>query len=298
MGSQESIYESVTNRIVAELEAGAAPWVKPWAAGAASGMPYNTVSQRSYSGVNVMILWFEGANRGYRQAAWLTFRQAKELGGHIRKGEKGIGIVYASTFKKKSTDPETGEESQEQRSFLKGYTVFNVEQTEGLPQHLYRIAEPKPFEQAIAHVESVIEAIAADRRQGGAKAFYSPQGDYIQLPHPSDFQSAADFYSTSLHEHAHWTGHASRLARDLTGRFGSQAYAAEELVAEIAGAFLCAHLGIQGRLQHAEYIQTWLKILKGDKKAIFSAARRATEAADYLRARAGEETHEETLEAA
>lgn len=288
MGSQGSIYETVTNRIVTQLEQGVAPWVKPWVAGAASGMPYNAVSQRAYSGVNVMVLWLEATSRDYRQAAWLTFRQAKELGGHIRKGEHGCRIAYASTFKTKRTDPETGEETEEQRPFIRGYTVFNVEQTGGLPAHLYALPEAKPFEQAIAYVERVIEAIAADRRQGGARAFYSPQGDFIQLPHPNDFRSPEDYYSTSLHEHAHWTGHPTRLARDLSGRFGSEAYAAEELVAEIAGAFLCAHLGIRGKLQHAEYIQNWLTILKSDKKAIFSASRRASEAADYLRTRGGE----------
>jgi antirestriction protein ArdC len=281
---RQSIYETVTNRIVAELEKGTAPWVKPWSSGVAGGLPYNAVSQKPYSGINVMVLWLEGADRGYKQSSWLTFRQARELGGHVRKGEKGIQIVYASKFRKKLEDPETGEEKEEERHFLKGYYVFNIEQTEGLPKHLYRQIEPKPLENRVDEVETFIARLGADVRHRGGRAYYNAMHDYISLPEPGDFRSASDYYSTSLHEHAHWSGHPSRLKRDLSGSFGSEAYGQEELVAEIAGAFLCARLGVPGKLQHAEYIGAWLKILKEDKKAIFTAARKATEAADFLQA--------------
>jgi antirestriction protein ArdC len=286
--ARPSVYERVTESIVAELEKGVAPWVKPWSGGGSAMMPYNATSQRRYSGVNVLLLWDAALSRGYRSCAWLTFRQAMGLGGHVKKGEHGCSIVYASSFTKSDTDAKTGEETEKRIPFLKSYSVFNVEQTEGLPSQVYQVAEPKPLEDALEDVEAFIERIGADVRHGGDKACYMPGYDAIQLPDPGSFESAAHFYATSCHEHAHWSGAESRLNRNLTGRFGSEAYAAEELVAELTAAFLCASLSIPGRLRHAEYLGSWLTILKEDKRAIFTAASKATEAAQFLE-RAGED---------
>lgn len=279
-----SVYEEVTQKIIKELEQGTAPWVKPWQGGD-GGMPYNATSQRRYSGVNVLLLWGAAFAKGYRHQGWLTFKQARALGGHVKKGEHGVHVVYASSVVRKERDETTGEEVEKKIPFLKGYTVFNVEQTEGLPATMYAVPEAKPLLDAIEDVEAFIERVGADVRHGGDRACYMPGLDAIALPEASCFESAAHYYATSLHEHAHWTGHPSRLARDLSGRFGDSAYAAEELVAELAAAFLCAALSIPGRLRHAEYLGSWLKVLREDKKAIFTAAARATEAAQFLEER-------------
>ena len=283
-----SVYETVTNAIIAELERGVAPWVKPWASGETIALPYNATSQRAYSGVNILLLWSEAVAKGYRSPSWLTFKQTSAQGGRVRKGEKAAHIVYASTFKKTDTDPKTGEEVDQAIPFLKWYTVFNVEQTEGLPAHVCRTYAPRPLDEAIAHVDGFLDRIGADVRHGWTIACYYPTQDFVALPHPEDFESAGHYYATSLHEHTHWTAHSSRLARDLSGRFGTEAYAAEELVAELGAAYLCAALEIPGRLRHAEYIGHWLRVLRNDKRAIFTAAARATEAANYLRTLAGE----------
>ena len=282
MGAHQSVYERVTNTIIAELEQGTASWVKPWAGGASIAVPHNAVSHRRYSGINVLLLWDAAMNAQYRNPAWLTFRQAKGLGGHVRKGEHATVIVYASSMTKSEEDKETGEEHTRRIPFLRTYLVFNVEQTEGLPEHLYRVGEPKPIEQAIEHVEAFLRQVGADVRHGGNSACYLPSGDFIALPEPGYFESPSHYYATSLHEHGHWTGHETRLARDLKGRFGTEAYAAEELIAELTAAYLCASLSIPGRLRHSEYIGSWLKLLGHDKRAVFTAATKATEAATFL----------------
>lgn len=280
MGTHPSVYERVTATIVAELERGVAPWVKPWATGGSASLPYNATTQRRYSGVNVLLLWGETVTQGYRSPAWLTFRQALALGGHVKKGEHATHIVYATSVTK--AEEGEGEERQRRVSFLKSYAVFNVEQTEGLPAHLYAPLTHKPLAEAIDEVEVFLRNVGAAVRHGGERASYLPALDTIALPEPGTFESPAHYYATSLHEHAHWTGHDSRLARNLAGRFGTEAYAAEELVAELAAAFLCAVLSIPGTLRHAEYIHSWLALFAHDTRALFTAAARATEAAQFL----------------
>jgi antirestriction protein ArdC len=283
MGTVGNLYATVTQAIVEELERGVPPWIKPWSAGQPAALPRNAVSQRPYHGVNVLLLWLRAASGGYRSATWLTFRQAGDLGGRVRKGEKATHIVYAARFQKSREDAESGETIEESIPFLRWYTVFNTAQVEGLPGHLYQEPAPRPLPDALAHVEAFLGRIPATVRHGGHRAFYAPGEDVIGLPGPEAFESAAHYYATSLHEHGHWTAHPSRLARDLSGRFGSAAYAAEELVAELTAAFLCAHLAIPGQLRHAEYLGAWLSLLREDKRAVFTAAAKATQAAEYLR---------------
>jgi antirestriction protein ArdC len=281
--SISSVYEEVTRQILVELEQGVAPWIKPWCNGGNSELPRNGVSQRQYSGVNILLLWNETLAKGYQRASWLTFRQSKELGGFIRKGEKASHIVYASSYIKHEKDQDTGEDIERQIPFLKFYSVFNVEQIEGLPEHLYAVPDLKSTGEANDGAEQFLKALGASVRHIGNHAGYVPALDYIFLPKPDLFESMAHYYATSLHEHAHWSGHKNRLDRNLSGRFGDQSYAAEELVAELTAAFLCAHLSIPGELRHAEYVGSWIKLFQDDKRAIFTAASKATEAADYLR---------------
>lgn len=284
-----SLYETITNDILAELEKGVAPWVKPWDAspgGETLLLPHNALTRKRYRGVNILILWRAALRKGYRHSAWIGFHQARELGGHVRKGETATPIVYGSTFVPKEERGKP-EEEQQRVPFLKKRVVFNVEQIAGLPEDLSRIPEPVPLPDASAGVERFLRTVGAQVRHGGDRAFYSPPFDFIALPNPEAFESAPFYYATSLHEHAHWTGHESRLDRDLTGRFGEPSYAAEELVAELAAAYLCAQLSIPGRLRHAEYLGSWIKLLHDNHRAIFAAASRATDAAEYLSERGG-----------
>ncbi|MDT8760556.1 zincin-like metallopeptidase domain-containing protein [Sphingomonas psychrotolerans] len=283
--ARASLYDEVTGRIVAELEAGRFPWVQPWdSAAAVPGLPRNAGSGRSYSGINVLILWGEVIMRGYASQGWLTFRQALEAGGCVRKGEHGVGVVYADRFTPEAEKERAAADGGEARAvpFLKRFTVFNVAQCDGLPEQMLAGAAPLPPRELMPVAEALISASGADFRIGGAEAFYSPGGDYVQVPPQPAFRHQIDYYRTALHELGHWTGHASRLGRDLSNPFGSAGYAREELVAELASAFLCAALGIQPTVRHADYLGSWLAVLRADNRAIFRAASLASKAADYL----------------
>lgn len=281
-----SLYDEVTRRILSELEAGRVPWVQPWGhpGGAAPGLPRNALTGRNYSGVNVLILWGAVTEQGWPSQRWLTFRQALEAGGCVRKGEHGTAVVYADRFTpeaEKARARETGEEARAV-PFLKKFTVFNVAQCEGLSEAL--TADPEPFrEREIVPVaEALIAATGADIRIGGDKAFYAPVADFIRVPPQQAFHDQIDFYRTCFHELAHWSGHASRLNRELSRIFGSAPYAKEELVAEMASAFVCASLGINPTVRHADYLACWIEALRADNRAIFRAASAAAKAADYL----------------
>ena len=271
---QAEIYERVTNQILADLKAGAAPWVKPWAV----ALPRNVVSSRTYSGANVLLLWGAAMEHGYQVPGWLTYKQATELGGHVRKGEHGQFVVYAGQVV--TEDKTTGETSS--YSFLKHYRVFNVEQCDGLPEHLTAKPAPRPEHERLAGAESFFDAIPARVEHGGPKASYSPSRDTIYIPDRMAFETAAHYYATRAHETIHWSGHKSRLDRDLSSRFGGHGYAAEELVAELGAAFTCAHLGLKAELRHAGYIGSWIKLLGDHSRAIFTAASKASAATDYL----------------
>ena len=303
VAARASLYDEVTARIVAELEAGRVPWVQPWDAVAfAPGLPRNADSGRSYSGINILILWSEAAARGFAAQRWLTFRQALAAGGAVRRGEKGTTIFYAARFTPKggggdgdagATDApgaasggdgrcDTGGGAERGVPFLKHFTVFNVDQCDGLPPRCHQTDTPLPPRETVPVAEALIAASGADFRIGGHGAYYSPSHDFVAVPPQQAFRSQIDYYRTALHELGHWTGHRSRLGRDQSGVFASAAYGREELCAELASAFLCAALGIKPTVRHADYIGAWLAILRADTRAIFKAASLASKAADYL----------------
>lgn len=290
--SRRSLYAEVTERVIEELEEGRLPWVQPWdAAACGCAMPANAVTGRRYSGINVLILWAAVIEGGYASQRWLTYRQALAAGGHVRKGESGTTVCYADRFTPRAEAEQAQDEEREARTiaFLKRFTVFNVEQCEGLPEELTRSTEPLVAEADILpQVKALIDASGADLRIGGGEAYYSPVGDYVAVPPMQAFHAPIDWHRTALHELGHWTGHSSRLNRDQTGRFGSSAYAREELVAEMASAFACASLSIEPTVRHSDYIGSWLAVLREDEKAIFRAASAASKAADYLLAFASE----------
>lgn len=279
-----SLYDEVTARIIAQLEEGVFPWVKPWSSGnAVTGLPRNAISGRHYSGINILILWGAVVDGGYPSQDWLTFRQALAAGGCVRKGEKGRTVFYANRFTPDDDRKQEGE-GDKPRSipFLKRFTVFNAAQCDGLPERLTVEPAPLPERELHAQAEVLIAATEADFRTGGTKAFYNVGADYVQVPPQPAFTNQIDYYRTALHELGHWTGYKTRLGRDQSGNFGTALYAREELCAELASAFLCAALGIVPTVRHADYLGSWLAVLRQDNRAIFKAASQASKAADYL----------------
>jgi antirestriction protein ArdC len=281
------VYSRVTDQIVAELEAGVRPWVKPWDATYAAGevsrpLRFNAVP---YRGINVLLLWLSALRRHFANPLWMTYRQAAELGGQVLRGEKGSLVVYADTFMRREAD-EDGQEHDVEVPFLKSYTVFNAEQIDGLPAHYYtRARQPAHAVERVERAERFFSHTGAAIRHGGGMAYYAPAGDFVQMPAFASFRTAEGYYATLAHEVTHWTRHPSRLAREFgRQRWGDEGYAMEELVAEVGASFLCADLGLtpEVRQDHAAYIGSWLKVLKNDTRAVFTAAGHAQRAADYL----------------
>jgi antirestriction protein ArdC len=282
-----SLYSEITDKIIAELEAGCVPWVQPWGTAAAKAplaMPKNASTGRRYSGVNVLILWVSVVTRGFAGQSWLTFRQALGLGGNVRRGEHGTTVVYADRFVPDDERRRAERDGDEPGAipFLKRFTVFNTDQCENLPEGLITAPAPMPVGLILPEAEALIAATGADFRIGGDCAFYSPSHDYVQVPRPDAYFEPINWHRTALHEMAHWVGHKSRLARDQSCAFGSALYAKEELVAEMASAFVCASLGIVPTVRHADYLGSWLEVLHDDNRAIVRAASAASKAADYL----------------
>ena len=284
------VYQQVTDRIIQYLEDGIRPWIKPWQAAHVAGhvsrpLRYNGTP---YRGINTVMLWMASMQAGYETPLWLTYKQAQSLGAQVRKGEKGAPVVYADTFRKEVTkdtgETETPSPSYRRIPFLKAYTVFNAEQIEGLPAHYNAKTEPLEPDARLSQGEAFIQQAGATISHGGDSAYFSPSGDYIQMPPYERFKNRDGYYNTLTHELTHWTGHESRLNRSLKNRFGSEAYAMEELVAELGSAFLCAELGITAevRTDHADYLGHWLSVLKADKRAIFTASTQAQSAVDWL----------------
>lgn len=271
---ENKVYQQVTDRIIEKLEQGIAPWIKPWAAG--NNADKNMISKKEYSGVNRLILGMSGYSSPY----WASFKQWQELGASVKKGEKGTNVVFYSKIDKKEIKPNDPHPEQSSYHCLKSYYVFNIEQVEGI-----EIEQPAPvlpnFDPIPALDDRIIKTGANIKHEGG-RAFYNRTSDSITLPPKNQFLSEKHYYATALHEITHWSGAPHRLDRTKGKRFGDTAYAFEELVAEMGAAFLCADYGIEGELQHADYIGNWLQCLKNDNKAIFNAAALAQKAADYI----------------
>ena len=280
----DDLYANVTAPIVAALERGVAPWVRPWST-VPDALPMNAQTRRVYRGVNFTLLSLEAQTQGYELNRWLTYRQALELGGQVRKGERGTTVVFWKLRKVSATVdayPDPGEPDLHERviPLLRAYTVFNIDQVEGLPAELSAVPAP-PWEPE-ARAEELLIMSGAKIRHGGALAYFQPRTDEIHLPLRQAFSAADSYYATALHELTHWTSHASRCNRQLGQRFGDDFYAVEELIAEMGSAFLCAHCRIDGQLQHPAYLDHWLKVLRTDKRAVFVAATKAQQAADYI----------------
>ncbi len=290
-GDRTSLYQEITDKVIAELEAGRVPWVQPWAAAKAPlDMPHNAASRHRYSGINIVILWDAVITHGFTTNAFLTFRQALGLGGNVKKGEHGTTVVYAHRF---TPDQERRRAEAEGRKadsipFLKRFTVFSTDQCEGLPADVALPPTPIPEGLIQPEAEALIAATKADFRIGGDQAFYAPGLDYVQVPRPDAYFDPINWHRTAWHELGHWSGHRSRLDRDQTGAFGSLNYGKEELIAEMAGAFVCASLGITPTVRHADYLGSWLAIIREDNRAIVRAASAASKAADFLLAFRGE----------
>ncbi len=286
-GDRTHFYDDITNTIIGELEKGRFPWVQPWdtpSAKAQLSMPKNASTSRTYSGINVLILWGEVIEKAYSRQSWLTYRQAAALGGHVRKGERGTTVVYADRFIPDDAKRRAAQSDVEARAipFLKRFTVFNTDQIEDLPDNIATAAPPPPPGTIEPRVEALIKATGIDFRIGGNRAFYMPSQDYVQVPPPAAFFEPTNWHRTALHECGHAVGHPSRLNRDLSGSFGSRKYAFEELVAEMTAAFCCASLGITPTVRHADYLGSWLEVLREDARAIVRAASLASKATDYL----------------
>jgi antirestriction protein ArdC len=283
------IYSRITDRIIEELANGVRPWMKPWNAANTDDRITRPLRHNGqpYSGMNVLLLWSEQMSRGFTSSMWMTFKQALELGGAVRKGETGSTVVFASRFTKSETDGKGGEIDRE-IPFLKAYSVFNIEQIDGLPDHYYH--RPAPVLDPVGRIEQAdlfFRNTSAVIRHGGNQAFYAPGPDLIQMPPFETFKDAASYYATLSHEATHWTASETRVGRDLS-RYAKDKTerAREELIAELGSCFLCADLGIAPELEprpdHASYLQSWLKVLADDKRAIFQAAAHAQRAVAYL----------------
>ncbi len=284
---RENIYREITDKIIADLERGIVPWVQPWTNSSQLcplGLPVNGLTRRSYSGINILLLWSALEERGFASPYWVTFKQCIAMGGSVRKGEKGTHVYFADKFvpqKEKARAVETGDEPNS-IAFLKRYTVFNAEQCDGLPKGLIAPPVAKSERQIVPEAEALIGATGADFRIGGDQAFYVPSEDFIRIPNQTAYADQINYYRTAFHELGHWTGHKTRLDRNLTTKFGTVDYAREELVAEMATAFVCASLGIIPTVRHADYIGNWLQVLKEDARAIVKAASFASKACDFI----------------
>lgn len=287
------LYTEVTNRILEQLASGAAPWIEPWSATPGNNHPCNAATGRPYSGANVVLLWITAQNNGWTLPRYLTFKQALELGGNVRKGEHGTKVYFVKQLIVKDSKAES-DDATRMVSMLREYNVFNVAQCENLPERISNpsATTPRNKEEREQIADSFMNATGADIREGNGEAYFRPGADYISLPHFSAFKNADSFYATAFHELGHWTGAKSRLDRSagMKSRFGDNAYAAEELVAELCAAFLCAEFAMDGDIRHAGYIDHWSKLLRGDSRAFFTAASKAQAAASYLRDLANKES--------
>ena len=277
------IYQQVTDSIVSAIENGVGDFKMPWHRGGGE-IPLNIISGNNYQGINILTLWVEGQARGFGSSTWGTYRQWAEAGCQVRKGEKASTIMFYKQFTEEAKEGEDGEEKT--RRIMRSYAVFNGDQVEGYSDpELLEVSEMERLE----HVELAIKATGANIKSGGTKACYIPSTDTVLMPDERKFfgddnKRTEAYYSVLWHEIGHWSGHKSRLDREMTNKFGDDKYAMEELIAELTSAYCCAQLSISPspREDHAQYIASWLDVLKKDKKAIFYASARAQEAVNYL----------------
>lgn len=283
MADKQDIYERITSAIVTAIESGAGKWRMPWHSdGTVAFSPISIRGRKPYRGINTVMLWGAAQQKGYPSALWGTYDAWQEAGGQVRKGEKSTSVVFWGRCNGQDED----EDSEHVRLFCKGYSVFNAAQVDGFVDD--SVAAPKlPKWKLAEQAEEFFASTGADIRHGGNQAFYTTDGDYIRIPQRSQFDAADGYYSTLAHECGHWTGHASRLSREFGKRFGDNAYAVEELVAELTAAFTMGRLELanEPRPDHACYLASWLRVLKADKRAIFTAASQAQKAADFLATR-------------
>ncbi len=291
MTTSKDLHQQITDQIAAAIEAGAPRFKMPWHQPRGSHIrPVNVASGKRYQGINIVTLWLTGEQKGYLAPIWGTYRQWNAIGAQVRRGEKAAPIVFYKELTFDRVDETTGESEQGRTLFARASHVFNADQVDGYETPDQDPAPPPPLIDCIARADALIAASGADVREGGHRAFYAPGEDFIMVPDRalfvgSETMSATEaFYTTKLHELTHWTGHKSRLARDFSGRFGSDAYAFEELIAGLGEAYLCADLGVTPQLRddHAAYVASWLKVMRADNRAIFTAAAQAQKAADFL----------------
>jgi antirestriction protein ArdC len=283
--TKADVYEQITAALIAAIEEGTGTFEMPWHT---MSSPVNAANQKLYRGVNILMLWAAARKHNYSSHEWATYRQWSELGAQVHKGERSTIVVFWKFY-----DSETEEQHEEvedtptrPRCFARAYHVFNAAQVDGYetkPQNLLSESE------RIAHAEAFFNALPATIKHGGDRAFYSPSGDYIQMPPFAQFKSADKYANTLLHELSHWSGAKTRLNRDLSGRFGDGSYAMEEMIASISASFLCAdrEIGSEPSADDAAYVSSWLQVLRQDQRAIFTAASKAQEAANYLKQLAG-----------
>ena len=282
---KQDIYTRVTDAIVNAIENGAGSYRMPWVVRQDKGFsPLSISTCKPYRGINTVVLWSQAQTKGYGSALWGTYQQWQSLGGQVRKGEHGSPVVYWGSYESKETAADEQDERNGRHLFCKGYTVFNLDQVDGvkLPKRL----EPKlSHNERIERAESFFATVGVEVRDGGNRAFYRPDVPAaVWMPGFDQFPDAPQYYSVLAHETTHWTSHASRCDRQLGKRFGDSAYAMEELIAELGSAYTMAGLELEltPRADHAAYIESWLKVLKSDKRAIFTAASQAQKAADWL----------------
>jgi antirestriction protein ArdC len=282
--AKTDVYKDVTDKIIAALEQGELPWSKPWIS---AGLPKRCTGE-PYRGTNILMLWDVAERMGYTSQRWMTYKQAQERGGQVRKDEHGTAVVHTSKFLK--------EEEGEMKAipYLKVYKVFNVEQIDGLPGHWYET--PKGEAKPVAELDAFFAATKATIQHGGSVACYIIGEDLIKMPPVESFLETEGYYATLAHEMTHWTRHPSRLNRNLGRKtWGDAGYAMEELVAELGSAFVCAELGLtpEIRTDHAAYIKDWLQVLNNDTHAVFTAASHAQKAVDLLLSYQGEQVAEQ-----
>jgi antirestriction protein ArdC len=275
------IRQTITDKIISILEQGTTTSGPRWTGSGGHGLARNAQTAQAYRGVNVLMLWAEAADKQYSSNLWLTYRQAEGLGAQVRKGEKSTMCVY---FQKVEKETETEGDETSYYPLIKPFFLFNVAQIDGLPSDIMEPATAKIDFNPNEAAESLLVKSAATIRHGFDGAFYVPDRDEVCLPSRERFTSGSNYYATAFHELGHWTGHASRLNRSFGKRFGDDGYAMEELVAELSAAFTMGHLGMaDGSIEmHADYLQSWIRVLKADKAAIFTAASQASKAADYV----------------